>query len=47
MDDTINEVTKNNLNRGKILIAIDNIYQRCTTNELTKVIKLHKIKQEI
>lgn len=26
MDNTINEVTKNNLNRGKILIAIDNIF---------------------
>ena len=38
MDNTINEVTNNNLNRGKILIAIDNIYIRCTTSDLTKVI---------
>jgi hypothetical protein len=37
MDNTINEVTKNNLNRGKILIAIDNIYQRCASNDLTRV----------
>ena len=33
----MSEVSKNNLNRGKILIAIDNIYQRCTSNTLTKV----------
>lgn len=32
MDNTINEVTKNNLTRGKIFIAIDNIYQRCANN---------------
>ena len=38
MDNTINEVTKNNLTRGKIFIAIDNIYQRCANNNQTKVI---------
>ena len=37
MDATVSEVTQNNLNRGKILIAIDNIYSRCTGTEITKV----------
>ncbi len=37
MDNKTKQTSDKNLNLGKILLAIDNLYSRCNSKEVTKI----------